>query len=182
MKTKLIGILTAAASLSLVAACSGADEPAETDTAADREATENAAETAAAEPAADAEQPAIPEGPLADGTWKVVETRLTRPNGVSAIGDAELAAARNLSLSVTPSSINWQGDAISGPLKGYGFDANCASPIRNPEARGGFSLRCDDGETFGPAVSGTPAFAQNSDGTVTVNWFDGMTLVLRKDG
>ena len=182
MKTKLTGILSAAASLSLVAACSDANAPAETDMAAESEATENAAETAAVEPAADAEQPAMPEGPLADGTWKVVETRLTRPNGVSAIGDAELAAARNLSLSVTPSSISWQGDAISGPLKGYGFDANCAGPIRNPEAQGGFALRCDDGETFGPAVSGTPAFAQNTDGTVTVNWFDGITLVLRKDG
>ena len=174
MKTNLFGLLSAAASLTLVAACSDADA----DSAADTETTAPAADTAT-----DAEeQPTMPEGPLANGTWKVVETRLTRPNGVTALGDAELEAARSLSLSVTPSSVSWQGDAISGPLKGYSFDATCADPTRNPEAQGGFSLRCADGETFGPAVSGSPAFAQDPYGKVTVNWFDGITLVLRKEG
>ena len=178
MKTNLFGLLSAAASLTLVAACSDAGAPAEADTAADTETTAPAAETAPT----DAVQPAMPEGPLANGTWKVVETRLTRPNGVTALGDAELEAARGLSLSVTPSSVSWQGEAISGPLKGYSFDATCADPTRNPEAQGGFSLRCADGETFGPAISGSPAFAQDPDGKVTVNWFDGITLVLRKEG
>ncbi len=180
MKTTLFGLLSAAASLTLVAACSDADAPAEADTATASEAMANAA--AEPGPPADTQQTTVPEGPLANGTWKVVETRLTRPNGVTALGDAELEAARGLSLSVTPSSVSWQGDAISGPLKGYSFDATCADPIRNPEAQGGFSLRCADGETFGPAVSGSPAFAQDPDGRVTVNWFDGITLVLRKEG
>ena len=177
MKTALALSLSV---LALAACSEPAEAPAETETANAGEVTE----TAAGEPGApaDTEQPAMPEGPLANGTWKVVETRLTRPNGVTALGDAELEAARSLSLSVTPSSVSWQGDAISGPLKGYSFDATCADPTRNPAAQGGFSLRCADGETFGPAVSGSPAFAQDPDGTVTVNWFDGITLVLRKEG
>lgn len=177
MKTALALSLSV---LALAACSEPAEAPAETETANAGEVTE----TAAGEPGppANTEQPAMPEGPLANGTWKVVETRLTRPHGVTALGDAELEAARSLSLSVTPSSVSWQGDAISGPLKGYSFDATCADPIRNPEAQGGFSLRCADGETFGPAVSGSPAFAQDPDGKVTVNWFDGITLVLRKEG
>ena len=177
MKTALALSLSV---LALAACSEPAEAPAETEAANASEVTE----TAAGEPGApaDSEQPTMPGGPLANGTWKVVETRLTRPNGVTALGDAELEAARSLSLSVTPSSVSWQGDAISGPLKGYSFDATCAGPTRNPAAQGGFSLRCADGETFGPAISGSPAFAQDPDGKVTVNWFDGITLVLRKEG
>ena len=105
---------------------------------------------------------------------------MTRPGGVQAIGDAELEAARSLQLVVSDDDVRWQGNAIGTTLKAYSFGDNCSSPERVTASEGRFALRCSDGQFFGPSSADEPSFATQPDGTVTVNWYDGITLILRQ--
>ena len=179
---KMLKHIVPLATLALVAACSnGGDVDEQAEMTPDQPASSAPADTAT-EPTETTAPTTTPgsdaAAPLASGTWQVVDTRLTRPGGVQAIGDAELEAARSLQLVVSDDDVRWQGNAIGTTLKAYSFGDNCSSPERVTASEGRFALRCSDGQFFGPSSADEPSFATQPDGTVTVNWYDGITLIL----
>ena len=101
---KMLKHIAPLASLALVAACSnGGDVDEQAEMTPDQTASSAPADTAT-EPTETTAPTTTPgsdaAAPLASGTWQVVDTRLTRPGGVQAIGDAELEAARSLRCSL----------------------------------------------------------------------------------
>lgn len=118
------------------------------------------------------------------GQWQVVQARLTDPSArVQAYGDAQLAAMKGLRLNIARNSAKWIGSAIaSDPASYSSFISACANPAsRESGSAGGVVLTCADGQRFGPPdADGEPTLQLEGDDNLTVRWFDGVTLELRR--
>lgn len=118
------------------------------------------------------------------GQWRVAQARLTDPSGrVQAYGDAQLAAMKGLRLNIDRNSAKWSGSVIAGDPATYSsFISACANPAPGESgSAGGVVLTCADGQRFGPPdADGEPTLQLEGDDNLTVRWFDGVTLELRR--
>ena len=138
-------------------------------------------ESAGPAPAAAAGEPAQAE---IWGTWEIAEARLSDPDGpVQAYGDAELAALAGLQLEFAPAAARWTGPQIDGGESQYSaFRMACANPQVEPgDTADTLVITCADGSAFGPpADTATDQPKLTGDHRLTLRWFDGVTLELRR--
>ncbi|WP_137679238.1 hypothetical protein [Aurantiacibacter suaedae] len=118
------------------------------------------------------------------GTWEVTQARLSDPDGaVQAYGDAELAALAGLRLEFTSASARWINPQVDGGESEYSaFRMACDDPRVEPgDATDKLVITCGDGRAFGPPVDAAADQPQlTGDNRLTLRWFDGITLELRR--
>ena len=117
------------------------------------------------------------------GTWDVTSARLTDPSGpVQAYGDSELAALGDLELTIAEDQVRWSGAPLHGVLAEYSsFDFECANPRPEATDSNGLVLHCTGGSEFGPpSAGGNSALELTGNDALTLVWFDGVTLELRR--
>ena len=118
------------------------------------------------------------------GTWVVSEARLTDPEGpVQAYGDEQLAALAGAELTVSREEARWTGAGIDGEDPQFSaFRMVCGDPQVLPGATPDTAtITCADGSSFGPpAASADDQPMLTGDDALTLRWYDGVTLVLRR--
>ena len=170
----------------LAASCTDVPDNAALDTGDADTATPMATAPDAAS-SSDGESSAAPGEPVEAaiyGRWDVTAARLTNPDGpVQAYGTDQLRALQDLELTVERNAVRWSGAPLTDDAQGYiAFTMACDTP--QPAAlgdAGGVTLTCADGDAFGPPGNAAePVMQLDGDDDLTVRWFDGVTLELRR--
>ena len=116
------------------------------------------------------------------GIWRVADAKLTHPEyRVQAYGDAELEAARSLELVLEETETFWRGARNDEIYEKYGsFGDRCRAPKLVSHTRDGFGLACSNDGQFAPDAPDDAPFHVLPNGSITIAWWDGLTLVLER--
>tara|TARA_A100001391_G_scaffold129559_1_gene88699 strand:+ start:47981 stop:48475 length:495 start_codon:yes stop_codon:yes gene_type:complete len=135
---------------------------------------------AEAVPSAEAVAPGEPAMGEIWGDWVVRKASLSNPDGpVQAYGSAELDALKGLELTITSDEILWTGPHIDGDDPQYfSFRDACEYPQIVPgDTSETVAITCAGDTTFGPPGEQTRL---SGDDSLTLPWYDGVTLELQR--